>query len=78
VGSKVYMFGGEDTARRVLGELWVLDLESYTWSQAEVTGTPPAARSAHAATAYGDRYVIIFAGKRGQQHWNCLPQQQQH
>lgn len=39
VGSKVYLFGGEDAARRPQGDLSVLDLADMQWQSPEVTGT---------------------------------------
>ncbi|DBA75236.1 hypothetical protein WJX77_011618 [Trebouxia sp. C0004] len=62
VGSKVYLFGGEDAARRPQGDLFVLDLADMEWQSPEVTGSPPPARSAHAAAAYQQRYLLIFGG----------------
>jgi len=38
VGSKVYLFGGEDAARRPQGDLFVLDLADMEWQSPEVTG----------------------------------------
>ena len=38
VGSKVYLFGGEDTARRPQGDLFVLDLADMEWQSPEATG----------------------------------------
>lgn len=62
VGNKILLFGGEDAGRRALGDLFVFDLESLTWSQPTISGKPPPARSAHAAACYKDRYVLIFGG----------------
>lgn len=62
VGDKIYIFGGEDIARRPLGDLHILDLEKLEWIQPEVKGKAPSARSAHVATACGDRLVIIYGG----------------
>lgn len=52
VNGSLYIFGGEDTSRRPVSELHVLDLASMSWRQVETTGTAPAARSAHTAVAY--------------------------
>ncbi|KAL0028321.1 hypothetical protein WJX79_010343 [Trebouxia sp. C0005] len=84
VGSKVYLFGGEDAARRPQGDLFVLDLADMEWQSPEVTGTPPPARSAHAAAAYQQRYLLIFGGgsvancfgdlyvlDTDSMHWSC-------
>lgn len=62
IGSKVYIFGGETPNRSPLDELWVLDLESMTWSKPDVAGQAPVARSSHSAVTYQDRYVVIFGG----------------
>lgn len=52
MGSSVYIFGGEDSSRRPMGELLVLDLVSMAWVRPDTSGLPPAARSAHTALAY--------------------------
>ncbi|KAL4424739.1 hypothetical protein ABPG77_000082 [Micractinium sp. CCAP 211/92] len=62
LGSKLFIFGGEDVMRRPLGELLVLDLETMQWSRPETQGTPPGPRSAHAAAVFRDRYLLIFGG----------------
>lgn len=62
VSSKVYLFGGEDAARRPQGDLFVLDLADNEWQSPETSGTPPPARSAHAAAAYQSRYLLVFGG----------------
>ena len=41
LGSRIYVFGGEDPLRKPLNDLWFLDLESVTWSQPQPEGTPP-------------------------------------
>ena len=38
VGSRVFVFGGEDARRRSLGDLLVLDLQSMEWSSPKTTG----------------------------------------
>lgn len=35
VGSKLIMFGGEDKQRRLLNDVYVLDLETMIWNAAE-------------------------------------------
>ena len=39
IGSKVYLFGGEDAARRPQGDLYVLDLADKEWQTPQITGT---------------------------------------
>ena len=38
IGSKVYLFGGEDAARRPQGDLFVLDLADKEWLALQTTG----------------------------------------
>ena len=56
----LYIFGGEDTSRRPVSKLHVLDLASMTWRQVETTGRAPAARSAHTAVAYKVGGRLLF------------------
>lgn len=62
VGSLLVMFGGEDSRRRLLNDLNILDLETMTWDAIEAVGTPPAPRSDHTAAVYADQYLLIFGG----------------
>ena len=62
IGGKVYVFGGEDGARRPLNDLHVLDLSAMCWQHPKVLGHPPPPRSAHTAAAYLDRYLVVFGG----------------
>lgn len=62
VGSRLYLFGGEDVMRRPLGELLVLDLATWQWSRPETSGPTPGPRSAHAAAMYRGRYMLVFGG----------------
>lgn len=34
-GSKIIMFGGEDSSRRLINDIHVLDLETLTWDLVE-------------------------------------------
>jgi len=62
IGSKVYVFGGEDAKRKPLGELWTLDLATLEWDEPEVSGDAPLPRSAHSAVAYRNRHILYFGG----------------
>jgi hypothetical protein len=62
VGSRVYVFGGEDARRRPLAELWVLDLAAMEWARPAAAGAPPPPRAAHAAAAHRGRYVVVVGG----------------
>nr|GMD30257.1 acyl-CoA-binding domain-containing protein 4 [Ipomoea batatas] len=61
-GSKLIMFGGEDKKRRLLNDIYVLDLETQTWSSVETTQTPPSPRFDHSAALHAERYLLIFGG----------------
>eukprot|EP01133_Synstelium_polycarpum_P018253 gene18253-21842_t len=66
VGSKVYIFGGNNNDEhghyQVLDDLHVLDTETMTWTQPEVTGDKPCARSGHCMTAIGDKLYLFGGG----------------
>eukprot|EP01132_Coremiostelium_polycephalum_P007547 gene7547-9279_t len=66
VGSNVYIFGGNNNNEfghyQVLGDLHVLNTESMTWSQPEVTGDKPCARSGHCLTAIGTKLYLFGGG----------------
>ncbi|MCO5567066.1 hypothetical protein L7F22_020751 [Adiantum nelumboides] len=62
VGSNLVMFGGEDSKRRLLNDLNILDLETMTWDDVQAVGTPPSPRSDHTATVQAGRYLLVFGG----------------
>ena len=39
-----------------LGDLWILHIDSMTWSRPQITGSTPLPRSLHSATIVGPRY----------------------
>nr|VDC85212.1 unnamed protein product [Brassica oleracea] len=62
VGSRVFVFGGEDKKRRLLNDLHVLDLETMTWDVVETSQTRPVPRFDHTAATHSNRYLLIFGG----------------
>lgn len=63
LGNKVYIFGGEDAARRPLSDLYVLDLGTLVWEKLTTSQNQlPTPRSAHVGTTYLDRYILYFGG----------------
>eukprot|EP00210_Caulerpa_lentillifera_P002731 g2611.t1 len=63
LGSKVYIFGGEDRARRPLSDLHVLDLTTLVWKQITTSQNRlPTPRSAHVGASYLNRYILYFGG----------------
>lgn len=72
IGSQLYMFGGEDSKRRVLNDLNVLDLETMTWETPVTSGVCPSHRSDHVATAYCEKYIFLFGGGSHSDCYNDL------
>ncbi|CAL9042638.1 unnamed protein product [Musa banksii] len=69
VGSKLFLFGGEDRKRHLLNDLHILDLTTMTWDEIEIKNTSPAPRFDHTAAVYGDQYLLIFGGSS---HSTCF------
>ncbi|KAK3262364.1 hypothetical protein CYMTET_28776 [Cymbomonas tetramitiformis] len=68
----VWVFGGEDQLRRPLADVHVLHLATLRWIRNKTHGEVPEPRSGHTATAYSDRYLLVFGGSS---HSQCLPNQ---
>ncbi|CAI5477197.1 unnamed protein product [Closterium sp. Yama58-4] len=62
VGSTVWVFGGEDSKRRLLNDVYSLDLTTFVWDKLDTTGTPPLPRAGHTAMVYNEHYLTIFGG----------------
>lgn len=68
VGSNLYVFGGEDHSRRPLCDLHVLHLDDMCWEdlsdymEGKEGKDRPQPRTAHAATIYQDKYLVLFGG----------------
>ncbi|WIA35517.1 hypothetical protein OEZ86_003944 [Tetradesmus obliquus] len=61
-GDKVVVYGGEDSHRRPLGDVHVLDLQDLSWSQLKISSkAQPNARSGHVATLANDT-MLVFGG----------------
>ncbi|EFJ20389.1 hypothetical protein SELMODRAFT_418266 [Selaginella moellendorffii] len=58
--NKVYVFGGVGD-RAYYNDVWVLDLSSWKWSQAEVAGLQPQGRFSHVAVLRDDD-IAIYGG----------------
>lgn len=66
VGHKVYAFGGEFAPRvPVDNKLHVFNLETLTWSVADVSGDAPPPRVGVAMAAVGDT-IYVFGGRDGE------------
>ncbi|XP_021743237.1 acyl-CoA-binding domain-containing protein 4-like isoform X2 [Chenopodium quinoa] len=62
VGSKLIVFGGEDIHRKLLNDIYILDLDTMTWNKVEATQNPPSPRYDHAAAVHAERYLLVFGG----------------
>ncbi|XP_043934350.1 host cell factor 1-like isoform X2 [Protopterus annectens] len=56
---KLAVYGGMSGCR--LGDLWILDIDSLTWTNPEVEGTTPLPRSLHSATVIENK-MYVFGG----------------
>lgn len=68
VGRKIYFFGGANSSgtRRdtsAFCDLYELDVDTMTWSECEVKGTPPTPCYGHSATYIGHNKILFFGGK---------------
>lgn len=57
--SKLIIYGGMSGSR--LGDLYILDIATMTWSRPEIGGIPPLPRSLHTSTVIGDK-MYVFGG----------------
>ncbi|CAH1394375.1 unnamed protein product [Nezara viridula] len=57
--SRLIIYGGMSGCR--LGDLWILDIGSMTWSEPVVGGPQPLPRSLHTATVVGEK-MYVFGG----------------
>ncbi|XP_026223503.1 host cell factor 1b isoform X2 [Anabas testudineus] len=57
--SKLIIYGGMSGCR--LGDLWVLNTDSLTWSKPALSGTGPLPRSLHSATSINNK-MYVFGG----------------
>ncbi|RKO83819.1 hypothetical protein BDK51DRAFT_15734, partial [Blyttiomyces helicus] len=60
VGSKLFIFGGS-CGGDTLGDLWVFDTASNTWSSPQTLGPRPPPRTGHTGTALGSK-ICFFGG----------------
>lgn len=60
---KLFLFGGQDTAGNLLGDLWELDLAKRTWMKIASSGTQPSARSNASLTYDYDGRLWLFGGE---------------
>ncbi|GAB0098410.1 Host cell factor [Sergentomyia squamirostris] len=73
--TSLIIYGGMDGRR--LGDLWILDTDTMTWSSPPMYGSVPEPRSLHTSTVIGNR-MFIFGGwvplsypMSGEIEWKC-------
>eukprot|EP00897_Mesotaenium_endlicherianum_P000842 jgi/Mesen1/10759/ME000909S10083 len=62
VGNALWLFGGEDLKRKLLNDVYVLDLATNVWELLETTGAPPSPRADHATTITDEGNLLVFGG----------------
>ncbi|XP_064156778.1 F-box only protein 42-like [Anguilla rostrata] len=65
IGSKMIVFGGSLGARQMSNEVWILDLEHWTWSKPPITGTAPHPRGGQSQVVLDDKTLLILGGCGG-------------
>jgi N-acetylneuraminic acid mutarotase len=70
VSRKLYMFGGYD-GDKCFNDIEILDLDTVTWIQPQVSGLVPMARNAHTMTVLGTK-LYLFGGHSGNKHLKDL------
>ncbi|KAJ8265034.1 hypothetical protein COCON_G00141330 [Conger conger] len=65
IGSKMVVFGGSLGARQMSNEVWVLDLEHWSWSKPPITGTAPHPRGGQSQIVLDDKTLLILGGCGG-------------
>jgi hypothetical protein len=64
---KVLVFGGSNNllSQTILGDTWVYDLDTNSWTDMAPNGPKPCARANHAmAPIHGDDKVLLFGGRQ--------------
>lgn len=63
VRQRVFLFGGTDLrSGRLFDDLWAWDVQTRSWGEHIVVGTPPLARYGHVLLACPDEQIIVLGG----------------
>ena len=60
-GDKVYLYGGMTDSCKVLGDLWILDLQNYTWREIKFDSETPGPRGGVSLREIDGR-IYLFGG----------------
>ena len=69
VGNNIFVFGGCDS-RTCFNELYVLDADSFHWSNPQVFGDVPVPLRAMTCTAINNKRLVVFGGGDGPAYYN--------
>ncbi|KAK2976356.1 hypothetical protein RJ640_014187 [Escallonia rubra] len=64
IDSHMFIFGGRSGSKR-LGDFWVLDTDIWQWSELTSFGDLPSPRDFAAASAIGNRKIVMYGGWDG-------------
>lgn len=64
IGCHMFIFGGRSGNKR-LGDFWMLDTEIWQWSELTSYGHLPSPRDFAAASAIGNRKIVLYGGWDG-------------
>uniref|UniRef100_A0A674E630 F-box protein 42 n=2 Tax=Salmo trutta TaxID=8032 RepID=A0A674E630_SALTR len=65
IGSTMVVFGGSLGARQMSNEVWVLDLEQWSWSKPTISGPSPHPRGGQSQIVVGNETLLILGGCGG-------------
>ncbi|XP_043079550.1 F-box only protein 42 isoform X1 [Puntigrus tetrazona] len=65
IGSTMVVFGGSLGARQMSNEVWVLDLEQWSWSKPAVSGPSPHPRGGQSQIVIDSETLLILGGCGG-------------
>uniref|UniRef100_A0A4W5QMX6 F-box protein 42 n=1 Tax=Hucho hucho TaxID=62062 RepID=A0A4W5QMX6_9TELE len=65
IGSTMVVFGGSLGARQMSNEVWVLDLEQWSWSKPTISGPSPHPRGGQSQIVVGNATLLILGGCGG-------------
>ncbi|XP_048840046.1 F-box only protein 42-like isoform X2 [Brienomyrus brachyistius] len=65
IGSRMVVFGGSLGARQMSNDVWVLDLEHWSWSKPSISGPTPHPRGGQSQIVIDDKTLLILGGCGG-------------
>ncbi|XP_020498094.1 F-box only protein 42 isoform X2 [Labrus bergylta] len=65
IGNTMVVFGGSLGARQMSNEVWVLDLEQWSWSKPSISGPSPHPRGGQSQIVIDDQTLLILGGCGG-------------